>query len=85
MALVGALCIRGCQLEQRESADGGQRGQDPLGPPSRAHAGQGHVLPSGVSLGPDLSVSRGGESMSAWSEVVADGTEWVEETLSVLG
>ena len=53
--------------------------------PLCVHPGHGDVLPSGVSLGADLSVSRGGQSMSAWAEVVADSTEWTEETLRVLG
>jgi hypothetical protein len=38
-----------------------------------------------VSLGADLSIGGGGETVSAWAEVVAHGTKRAEEALRVLG
>ena len=49
------------------------------------HSRQGYVLARGVSLGADLSASRGAESMPTRSEVVAESAEWAEEALGVLG
>lgn len=46
-----------------------------FGPVSWAHAAQGGVLPDEVTLGADLSIAGGGESVATWAEVVADGAE----------
>ena len=74
-----------CQVEQRERADGERGANFPLGLLSGAHSGQGHVMPDGVALGTDLSISGCCEALSTWAEVVVDGAERSQEALHVLG
>ena len=52
---------------------------------SWAHSAQGDISPDGVTLGADLSIGGGSEEVSTWTEVVADGAEWSQEALGVLG
>ena len=52
---------------------------------SRPNSGLSDVLPDSVRLGAELSVGGGGYSVSTRAEVVGDGAERNQETLSVLG
>jgi hypothetical protein len=52
---------------------------------SWAHSVEGDILPDGVTLGAELSISGGGKEVSTRTEVVGNGAERPEETLDVLG
>ena len=52
---------------------------------SWAHSAQGDLPPDGIALGAAFSVCESGEQVPTRTEVVADGAERSQETLSVLG
>jgi len=45
----------------------------------------GDVLPDGVTLGADVSIRGGGESVAPRAEGIADRAEWPKEAWRVLG
>jgi hypothetical protein len=52
---------------------------------SWTHSAQGDLPPDGVTLGAELSIGGSGEEVSTQAEMVADGAEWPQETLRMLG